>query len=198
MELRSESFGRCAGYSRDCLSGPLTNSAIGGISAPKAYSGQAAPVSIHAWISSPKSSCVPGGGISAFARVPAPSNKVIACGVLVQQRQVATAVALLVFELTANVPQRFPLPGHLDGREVPARVPGNASIRGLLVEREVVARVAGLAGSDAPRHGRLVNMPVIALTGMISVGVAVHAPRTRKDFRGLGKKSPGPCRRLVY
>jgi len=30
--------------------------------APKAYSGQAAPVSIHAWISSPKSSCVPGAG----------------------------------------------------------------------------------------------------------------------------------------
>ena len=54
--------------------------------------------------------------ISAFARLPAPSNQIIACGVFLQQGQVATAVALLVFELTANVPHRFPLPCHLDGR----------------------------------------------------------------------------------
>jgi len=60
-----------------------------------------------------------------------------------------------------------------------------------------MARVTGLAGSRPARDGRLVNMPVIALTGMISVGVAVHAARTREDFRGLGKKSPGPCRRIA-
>jgi hypothetical protein len=60
-----------------------------------------------------------GSGLATGARLPSPSLQVIVSVMFVQQRQIAPAVAIAIFELSANLSDRLALPRHLDGRHHP-------------------------------------------------------------------------------
>src|SRR5262245_8598832 len=105
---------------------------------------------------------------------------------LVQQFEIAPAVALWVFDLPADVANGFAFPRHLFWRQLPTGMAGNAPERGLLTRENVqvaigVTSAAGIAGYaasvDAARRARRMRMHVVALSGPVARRVAVHAAR---------------------
>jgi pimeloyl-ACP methyl ester carboxylesterase len=113
-----------------------------------------------------------GSGLATGARLPSPSHQVIASEMFVQQRQIAPAVAIAIFELSANLADRLALPRHLDGRHHPARMARNALIRRALMQGEVAVGVAGHAG-HVTQHERLVRMNVVFLRRAITSRMAI-------------------------
>jgi hypothetical protein len=112
------------------------------------------------------------------------------------QLEGATAIALRIFELAADLAHRLTFPSHLDRRQIPSRMSWNASERDLLAGQKLyiavhVASAAGVSGHAtaivAPRDGRGVNVHVVALRGPISCGVAIHAAGIHDHPRCLSK-----------
>src|SRR5438552_3254018 len=71
--------------------------------------------------------------------VPAPGQQIVVRNVLVQKREVATAIALGVLQLSADLTCRFSLPGHLDRSQAPSRVTRNTFIGGCPFQQRIVA-----------------------------------------------------------
>src|SRR3954447_1547355 len=69
-----------------------------------------------------------GRRLAACAGGPAPGDEVVLADVLLQQREVAAAVAGGVLELAADLAEALALPGHLQWRHAPARMAGNALV----------------------------------------------------------------------
>src|SRR5262249_59548383 len=69
-----------------------------------------------------------GRGLAPFAGLPRPGDDVVARDVLVQQLEVAAAVAGRVLDLAADGADRLALPRHLDRGETPARIARNAPV----------------------------------------------------------------------
>ena len=63
-------------------------------------------------------------GLATVARLPSPSHQVIVSEMLVQQRQVAPAVAIAIFELSANLADRLALPAISMGAVIQRGWPG--------------------------------------------------------------------------
>src|SRR3954469_17096901 len=94
----------------------------------------------------------PGGGAAAGGGVPTPRDQVVMRDVLVQEREIAAAVAGGVLYLLADLARGFSFPGHLDRRQSPARMAGEAFERRMSADRDrrVLLHVAAAAG--VPRH----------------------------------------------
>src|SRR6516162_7324810 len=101
-----------------------------------------------------------------------PSHQIIVSEMFMQQRQIAPAVAIAIFELSANLSDRPALPRHLDGRHHPARMARNALIRRALMQGEVAVGVAGHTGHVTQRE-RLVRMNVVCLRRAVTSRMAV-------------------------
>src|SRR5207244_6955933 len=108
--------------------------------------------------------------LASFARLPAPGDEVVFRHVLVQELEIAAAVARRILDLPADLADRFPLPRHLERRHAPARMSGDAAVRRALVQREVMLRMTGAAGIAgdpeaglAAHHRRPMLVPVVAL-----------------------------------
>src|SRR5947209_20347043 len=69
-----------------------------------------------------------GGRLAAFAGRPAPGDEVVVRQVLVQLRERAPAVAVLILDLLTNLADRLALPRHFERREAPARMAGDALV----------------------------------------------------------------------
>src|SRR6266850_8337172 len=80
------------------------------------------------------------GGRPPASRCPRPPDKRVLTEVMQEVRHSATAIALAVFDLLADLPERAAFPGHRYRREVPFRMSGN--VRRIEVRRSM-ARVAG-------------------------------------------------------
>jgi hypothetical protein len=119
-----------------------------------------------------KQRLIAGSGFASRARLPSPSYEVIVCEMFVEQRQIAPAVPIAIFELLANLSDRLALPRHLDGRHHPARMARNALIRRPLMQGEVAVGMAGNARHIA-QHERLVGMNVIGLGRPITSWMAI-------------------------
>src|SRR5262249_59007366 len=65
-----------------------------------------------------------GSGLATGGRLPPPSHQVIVSEMFVQQRQIAPAVGIAMFELSANLSVALALPRHLDGRHLQRGWPG--------------------------------------------------------------------------
>src|SRR5262245_1160751 len=89
-----------------------------------------------------------GRRLAAAARLPSPGDQLILRQVVVQQFQIAAAVALRVLDLAADLTHRLSFPGHFDRREAPARMTGDALKRRLLAGEnvDVAVHVAGATG----------------------------------------------------
>src|ERR1700685_993316 len=88
-------------------------------------------------------------GRAALARVPRRGDEIVVLGdMLLQRREVAPAVAVLVLELAADVADRLALPAHRDRREAPPRRARNAGVARDRARKEIdrAIHVAGLAG----------------------------------------------------
>src|SRR6266705_503629 len=78
---------------------------------------------------------------------PAPGDQIILREVLLQQRQVASAIAVAILQLRADFAPRLPFPCHFDRRQAPPRMPGDALIAGIVPDDgEIAVRVARAAG----------------------------------------------------
>ena len=84
-------------------------------------------------------------GIAPKSWIPSPGDEVIRREVLMEQRQVASAIAAGILELCADFTHRLSLPCHFDGSEAPAGMTRNALIAGFLHKREVALHVTGAA-----------------------------------------------------
>src|SRR6478672_3078263 len=127
-----------------------------------------------------------GHGVAAGPRLPGPADEIVVRQMLVQQREIAAAVALRVLNLTADLAYRFALPRHLDRRQAPACMPWHALKRCLLAgeNRDVAVHVAGAAGIaghtaavGAARDRRRMGVHVVALGRAVARRMAVHAAR---------------------
>ena len=80
-------------------------------------------------------------------------GKIISGGVLMQQREVATAIAVWVLQLATDFADRLSLPRHLDRGQSPARMSRNAPVGSAFVQIVVaigVARSAMIASDPGP------------------------------------------------
>jgi hypothetical protein len=119
--------------------------------------------------------------------------------VLVQEFEVATAIAIGILQLGADLARRFPLPRHLDRSQTPSRVTGNAFIRGRPFQQRIVRlRVASHAlvswpayTSFAAHDRRQMRMLVVALQRSVAGRMTVHAARTHDHLRGLAEQCAG-------
>jgi len=85
-------------------------------------------------------------GLAPFARRPAPGHQIVVRQMLMQLRERAPAIAVLILDLLADLADRLALPRHLERREAPARMTRNALVgRAGADQREVPLRVAGRA-----------------------------------------------------
>src|SRR5258708_1389733 len=89
-----------------------------------------------------------GCGVAIGPRFPGPADEIMVRQMLVQQREITSAVAPRVLDLPADLADRLALPRHLDRRQTPARMSGQALERCLLTgeNRDVAVHVAGAAG----------------------------------------------------
>src|SRR5712672_237594 len=134
-------------------------------------------------------------GRASGARVPGPGDEVILGEMLLQQRQVASAVPGGILELRADLAHRLSFPGHLDRREAPARMARDACVARFLGQREIALRVTGGAGSArdpdaavAAARRRHVGVPIVALERAVGCRMAIHAAGIHDHFRGFGEK----------
>src|SRR5579871_417774 len=111
-----------------------------------------------------------GSGRAPLAGVPSPADDIVISDVIVQELEVAPAVAAGILDLPADVGDRFALPRHLGGRQTPTRIAGNACVGGAFVEREIPFGVTGAAGhagdadaAFAAEDRRLMDVHVVAL-----------------------------------
>src|SRR4051794_36925706 len=140
------------------------------------------------------------GRLAAFAGRPAPGDEIVVRQVLVQLRERAPAVAVLILDLLANLADRLPLPCHLERSEAPARMAGDALVgRTGTDEGEVLLGVAGGARESRDAHaafatpgGRHVFVMIRALQRMFARRMAVHAARMREHFRDLAEQGARP------
>src|SRR5205809_1466335 len=140
-------------------------------------------------------------GVATWAGIPPPSDEVITCKVLVQEREGASTVAARVFELDAYLTDRLAFPSHLDRRQAPARMSRNALITPFAADDlEIPVGMTGLTGiagyarAVVPTHDRRGMRAVfVALQGMVAGGMAVHTTRARDGLGCLGEQRAGPC-----
>ena len=113
--------------------------------------------------------------------------------VLTEFSQGLTAVALPVFDLSANLSQRLAFPGHLRWRQVPTRMAWH------------IAEIVGVVTGDtkhpsrphparAPHHQRLMPRASLTLERTVGAGMAVDAPRVLEDLADFGEQRPGVLR----
>jgi hypothetical protein len=115
---------------------------------------------------------------------------------LLQQRQVAAAVARRVFQLPADFANRLALPSHFQRRKAPTGMTGNAFIASGFMQRHIVLGVAfGAVGAEvtcfAAPNRRPVFVIVRTLQRMIASRVAVHAARMRQHLADFSEYRPG-------
>lgn len=126
-----------------------------------------------------------GDGSASLAGIPSPHHQLIFGEVLDELIEIPVAVLLWIFNgfTKLRVGEALPDHRHSRGRQTPA-----GSAGGKVRAREIVILMAGTAffrsdskagGAAANVHG--VRMPVIALAGKISLGMAVHAARASQD-----------------
>src|SRR4051794_24766322 len=84
-------------------------------------------------------------GSTAKSRIPAPGNEVILREMLMEKRQVASAIAGWIFELGADFTNRLSFPRHFNRSEAPTGMARDALIAGFLHKRVVTLRVTGAA-----------------------------------------------------
>src|SRR3954447_3853468 len=96
-----------------------------------------------------------GRGGATGPRFPRPADEIVVRQMLVQQREIAPAVALRVLDLAADLAHRLALPRHLDRRQAPARMPGHALAPRLLAGDKGIraVNVAGAGGVAGPASG---------------------------------------------
>jgi hypothetical protein len=112
---------------------------------------------------------------------------------LLQRYEIAPAIAVCIFQLPADVAERFSFPTHRRRRELPARMAGNALISRGFVQREIAIGVANCvararnsgARLAAPRWRPMFAM-LSALKRVISRWMTVHASRVCQKFSDLG------------
>src|SRR5689334_15507543 len=84
-----------------------------------------------------------GRGITAFVWRPAPRDEIVVRQMLLQLRERAPAIAVLVLDLLADLAHRLAFPRHLERREAPARMARNAFVGRAPDQREVLFGMAG-------------------------------------------------------
>ena len=92
------------------------------------------------------------GGRPPAPRRPRPTDKRVLTKVMQQICHVATAIALAVFDLLANLPEGAAFPGHRYRREVPFRMSGNARRIEIRWSMTRVARKSRSAVPIGPTH----------------------------------------------
>jgi hypothetical protein len=181
---------RAAAIGSRLLMGGSGFSTTASMTFPRRYDpGQCAPVSTHAWISSPNLPLRARRRRAALVGMPAPADERILGHVVDELGHRLAAVALRVLDLLADFAQRLADPGHLDWRHVPLRVARD--VPGIEVGRPVAGRAAHADGAEvvvAAHDERPMRMAVVALHGAVAGGVAVDAARVLDDLPGLGKK----------
>src|ERR1700674_1778758 len=83
--------------------------------------------------------------IAAGSRIPTPRDEVVLRHMLLQQREIAPAIAGWILQLPAYVSNGLAFPCHLDRRQLPAGMPRNAPIGRSLQQIEIAIGVAGYA-----------------------------------------------------
>jgi hypothetical protein len=109
---------------------------------------------------------------------------------LVQQGEVASAIACGILYLSADIARGFSFPCHFNRSQAPARVTGNALVtRFTRRQRKVVvgvARCAMLTGNPniafATKCSGSMDVPVVTLVGLVTRRVAVHAAWAGDNF----------------
>jgi hypothetical protein len=133
-------------------------------------------------------------GIAAGSGIPAPGDQIVFRHMLVQQREIASAIAVAVDQLVANISDGFSFPGHLDRREFPTRMSRNA-LKADAGSGAVLEILIGMTGRTliachavpaiAARRRRLMQVVVIALQRPVACRVAVHAARMGDNLGGF-------------
>ena len=101
-------------------------------------------------------------GSAPRSRIPAPGDEIILREVLMEQRQVASAIAAGILELGADLAHRLSFPGHFDRSEAPTGMARNTLVAGGFIQkREVALHVTGAAciagyaaAANSARHRR--------------------------------------------
>ena len=134
-------------------------------------------------------------GIAPKSWIPSPGDEVIRREVLMEQRQVASAIAAGILELCSDFTHRLSLPCHFDGSEAPAGMTRNALIAGFLHKREVALHVTGAASIPgyaaaviSAGDRRRVDMLIVALERTVGCRMTTHTARIHNHLRGFGEK----------
>src|SRR4249920_2675611 len=133
-----------------------------------------------------------GCGLAAWSGSPPPGDQVILGNMFLQRCEIASAVAIFVFQLPTDIAERFSFPTHRQRRELPARISGDALITRRFVQHEIAFGVAHCAararnartGPPAPHWWRMLAMSS-ALKRVISRWMTVHASWIGKYFSDL-------------
>jgi len=133
-------------------------------------------------------------GFATLSGIPAPGHQVILGNMLLQRCKVAAAIAVFIFQLSADFAECFSFPAHRQRCELPARISRDALIARGFVQREIAFGMAHRAtrarnprtGLAAPYWRRMLAM-FSALKRVVSGWMTVHASWIGENFSDLGE-----------